>query len=105
MLVEIDLEKDLQVAEARIKKLESVISALTIADEYGYVDGEGFVIGFEEITETACRVLLERDIMNQVKGVVDFTATTGFWNQSNCLMRKYSRDYQDFIKQKLEIKK
>jgi hypothetical protein len=41
----------------RIAELNDIVSVLTIADETGYVDGEGFVVGFNEITDEARKFL------------------------------------------------
>jgi hypothetical protein len=56
----------------RIAELNDIVSALTIADETGYVDGEGFVVGFNEITDEARDFLLAHNLEQQKKGVKDF---------------------------------
>ena len=50
-------------------ELENIVSVLMIADETGYVDDGGFVIGFSELTDEARNILAMRDLEQQAKGV------------------------------------
>ena len=58
-------------AELRKKnaELENIISVLMIADETGYVDDGGFVIGFDKLTDEARNILAIRDLEQQAKGI------------------------------------
>tara|TARA_R110000851_G_scaffold137442_1_gene273326 strand:- start:1443 stop:1649 length:207 start_codon:yes stop_codon:yes gene_type:complete len=53
--------------DERIAELNDIVSVLTIADETGYVDGEGFVTGFNKITEEAREFLVAHNLEQQAK--------------------------------------
>jgi hypothetical protein len=59
----------IQEQEERIEELDDIVSVLTIADETGYVDGEGFVVGFNEITDEAKSLLKQRDLEMKARGI------------------------------------
>jgi predicted peroxiredoxin len=70
--------------EKRIAELDDIVSVLTIADETGYVDGEGFVVGFNQITDDAREFLAKHNLEQQAKGIEDFIepyATRGSFGQ------------------------
>jgi hypothetical protein len=51
------LESDKLVLNKRIAELEEMVSVLAIADETGYVDGYGFIVDFNKITDEARKFL------------------------------------------------
>ena len=53
----------------RIAELKEIVSVLTIADETGYVDGEGFVTDFNKITDEAREFLVAHNLEQQAKGI------------------------------------
>jgi len=61
--------KELVELRKKNAELENIVSVLMIADETGYVDDGGFVIGFSELTDEARNILAMRDLEQQAKGV------------------------------------
>ena len=66
------LESELIKLKKLNAELNNIVSVLTIADETGYVDGEGFVIGFNQITDDAREFLAAHNLEQQIKGVMDY---------------------------------
>ena len=60
----------------RNKRQEDVICVLMNADETGYVDGEGFVVGFNQITDDAKDMLDKRDLESGAKHILAAVAKT-----------------------------
>jgi hypothetical protein len=68
----------------RIAELEEMVSVLAIADETGYVDGYGFIVDFNKITDEARELLVAHNLEQQAKGIEDFIepyATRGSFGQ------------------------
>jgi hypothetical protein len=62
------LEVEALAYKDKIAELNDIVSVLTIADETGYVDGEGFVIGFNQITDEAREFLAKHTLEQRAIG-------------------------------------
>jgi hypothetical protein len=62
------LYKELEAKDKKIAELKEIVSVLAIADETGYVDGCGYVVDFNKITDAARDFLLANNIEQQRKG-------------------------------------
>jgi len=56
---------------------------LMIADETGYVDDGGFVIGFNELTNEARNILAIRDLEQKADELKDLLDMTDAWSMMN----------------------
>lgn len=64
-------------------ELENTVSVLMIADETGYVDDGGFVIGFSELTDEARNILAIRDLEQKADELKDLLDMTDAWSMMN----------------------
>ena len=53
--------------------MKDIVTACRFADETGYVDGYGFVVGYQQMTEEGDKLLATLKLKQQAKGVDDFT--------------------------------
>jgi hypothetical protein len=83
----------------RIAELEEMVSVLAIADETGYVDGYGFIVDFNKITDEARKFLAAHNLEQQVKSLSEFSESLLF---RGCLENNFERN--DVLERIKEIK-
>jgi ABC-type Fe2+-enterobactin transport system substrate-binding protein len=66
------LHEELAKADVRVEELELVVIAITHADETGYVDGEGFVQGWNEVCDETKSLLNKFAIEKKIEGVSEW---------------------------------
>ena len=75
--------KELVELRKKNAELENTVSVLMIADETGYVDDGGFVIGFNELTNEARNILAIRDLEQKADELKDLLDMTDAWSMMN----------------------
>jgi hypothetical protein len=89
------IEQERDELAIRNKRQEDIICVLMCADETGYVDGEGFVMGFNQITDEAKALLAKRDLEMQAKGLKNLLLDYDIAYAHNCI-------YQPKILERIE---
>lgn len=79
-------------------ELKHIIIAHQVADETGYIDGEGWVDGYSKMCDKVIQLLEAHNLEQQAKGIKLCRESTGFWDVSNCLQRTYLRKFEGHLK-------
>jgi hypothetical protein len=67
----VTVKQELIESNAKVIRFAEIISALMIADETGYIDGEGWLEGYDEIVNEANEVLDNIDTYRKINNTVE----------------------------------